>query len=70
MFSEFLKAKLHMGSVTQSELCYDGSFAIDTELLALADMREFEKIDIYNSAMVSVLAPILSVQRLDQALFP
>jgi aspartate 1-decarboxylase len=48
MLSEFLKAKLHMGSVTQSELWYDGSCAIDAELLALADMREFEKIDIYN----------------------
>lgn len=48
MLSEFLKAKLHMGSVTQSELWYDGSCAIDTDLLKLAGMREFEKIDIYN----------------------
>ena len=48
MLSEFLKAKLHMGSVTQSEFWYDGSCAIDAELLALDDMREFEKIDIYN----------------------
>jgi aspartate 1-decarboxylase len=48
MLSKFLKAKLHMGSVTQAELWYDGSCAIDAELLALAGMREFEHIDVYN----------------------
>jgi aspartate 1-decarboxylase len=29
MLSTFLKAKLHMGSVTHAELWYDGSCAID-----------------------------------------
>ena len=48
MLSNFLKAKLHMASVTQAELWYDGSCAIDADLLALSDMREFEQIDIYN----------------------
>ena len=48
MLSKFLKAKLHMGSVTQAELWYDGSCAIDANLLAMAGMREFEQIDIYN----------------------
>ncbi len=48
MQSTFLKAKLHMGSVTQAELWYDGSCAIDSNLLKLAGMREFEQIDIYN----------------------
>lgn len=48
MQSNFLKAKLHMGSVTQAELWYDGSCAIDSDLLTLAGMREFEQIDIYN----------------------
>ncbi|EAS46999.1 aspartate 1-decarboxylase precursor [gamma proteobacterium HTCC2207] len=48
MLSTFLKAKLHMGSVTQAELWYDGSCAIDADLLALSGMREFEQIDIYN----------------------
>lgn len=37
-----------MASVTQAELWYDGSCAIDTDLLKLAGLREFEKIDIYN----------------------
>jgi len=48
MQSIFLKAKLHMGSVTHAELWYDGSCAIDASLLKLAGMREFEQIDIYN----------------------
>jgi aspartate 1-decarboxylase len=48
MLSTFLKAKLHMGSVTQAELWYDGSCAIDQDLIKLAGMREFEKIEIYN----------------------
>lgn len=43
-----LKAKLHMAAVTQAELHYDGSCAIDEDLLDAAGMREFEAIDIYN----------------------
>lgn len=48
MLSHMLKAKLHMATVTQAELWYDGSCAIDADLVALAGMREFEQIDIYN----------------------
>jgi aspartate 1-decarboxylase len=48
MMSNFLKAKLHMASITQAELWYGGSCAIDSDLLELAGMREFEQIDIYN----------------------
>jgi len=48
MLSTLLKGKLHMASVTQAELWYDGSCAIDANLVKLADMREFEQIDIYN----------------------
>lgn len=43
-----LKGKLHMACVTQAELWYDGSCAIDSELVKLAGLREFERIDIYN----------------------
>ncbi len=46
--STLLKAKLHMGSISQAELWYDGSCAIDSNLLDLAGLSEFEKIDIYN----------------------
>ncbi|HBD11106.1 MAG TPA: aspartate 1-decarboxylase [Porticoccaceae bacterium] len=48
MLSNMLKAKLHMATVTQAELWYDGSCAIDSDLLKLAGMREFEQIDVYN----------------------
>lgn len=48
MLSNMLKAKLHMAKVTQAELWYDGSCAIDANLVALAGMHEFEQIDIYN----------------------
>lgn len=48
MLSTLLKAKLHLATVTQAELWYDGSCAIDSELLELAGLREFEQIDIYN----------------------
>lgn len=37
-----------MARVTQAELWYDGSCAIDSELVKLAGLREFERIDIYN----------------------
>lgn len=43
-----LKGKLHMARVTQAELWYDGSCAIDANLVKLAGLREFEQIEIYN----------------------
>lgn len=43
-----LKAKLHQACVTHAELHYDGSCAIDQDLLDAAGIREFEQIDIYN----------------------
>jgi len=43
-----LKAKLHRVTVTRSELGYEGSCAIDGNLLDLAGIREYEQIQIYN----------------------
>lgn len=43
-----LRAKLHRATVTEADLHYEGSCAIDASLLEAADMREFEQIDIYN----------------------
>src|SRR3989338_3029635 len=43
-----LKAKLHRVHVTHSELHYEGSCAVDEELLEAANIREYEKISIYN----------------------
>ena len=43
-----LKSKLHRVHVTHAELDYEGSCAIDEDLLDAADMREYQQIDIYN----------------------
>ena len=45
-----LKCKLHRACVTHSELDYEGSCAIDSDLLKLAGIREYEQIQIYNLA--------------------
>lgn len=43
-----LKSKLHRVRVSASELEYEGSCAIDELLLEAADIREYERIEIYN----------------------
>lgn len=43
-----LKSKLHRVNVTHSELHYEGSCAIDEELLEAANIHEYEQISIYN----------------------
>ncbi|MEO6117501.1 MAG: aspartate 1-decarboxylase [Methylotenera sp.] len=43
-----LKSKLHRVHVTHSELHYEGSCAIDEVLLDAANIREYEKIHLYN----------------------
>ncbi len=48
MQSLMLKAKLHKACVTHAELDYEGSCAIDGNLLDTACIREFEQIQIYD----------------------
>lgn len=48
MHYTMLSAKLHKACVTHAELDYDGSCAIDRELLDQAGIREYEQIHIYN----------------------
>lgn len=43
-----LKSKIHRARVTHSERDYEGSIAIDSRLLDAADMREYERVEIYN----------------------
>jgi aspartate 1-decarboxylase len=43
-----LRAKLHRATVTEADLHYEGSCGIDEDLLDAADMREYEKIELYN----------------------
>jgi aspartate 1-decarboxylase len=43
-----LRSKIHRVGVTQCDLNYEGSCGIDEDLLDAADIKEFEKIDLYN----------------------
>ncbi|BDX21243.1 aspartate 1-decarboxylase [Polynucleobacter sp. TUM22923] len=43
-----LRAKLHRVTVTEADLEYEGSCGIDEDLMQAADMKEFEKIELYN----------------------
>ena len=45
-----LKCKLHRACVTHAELDYEGSCAIDEDLMGLAGIREYEQLHIYNVA--------------------
>lgn len=43
-----LRAKLHRVRVTHADLDYEGSVAVDGRLLDAADIREYERVEIYN----------------------
>ena len=48
MHLNLLKAKIHRATVTQAELHYEGSCAIDGDLLDISGICEYEQIHIYN----------------------
>jgi len=48
MFLSLLKSKLHMASVTKTELTYHGSITIDAELMAAVGLRPHEKVLVSN----------------------
>lgn len=48
MHVTMLKGKLHQACVTQTELDYEGSCAIDRDLLDAVGVREYQQIDVYN----------------------
>ncbi len=43
-----LKSKIHRATVTDANLDYEGSITIDTDLLALADIRTYEQVFVVN----------------------
>jgi aspartate 1-decarboxylase len=43
-----LKSKIHRATVTACDLNYVGSLTIDAELMAMADIREFESVHVVN----------------------
>ena len=48
MFRTLLKSKIHRVAVTDCELHYEGSCAIDEDLLDAADIKEYQQIEIWN----------------------
>lgn len=48
MTRTLLKSKIHRATVTGAYLNYEGSIAIGPELCKAADLKEFEKVEIYN----------------------
>lgn len=48
MLFTMLKGKLHRAVVTVSNKDYEGSVAIDTELMKAANILPYEQVDIYN----------------------
>ena len=48
MLIPFLTAKIHRATVTGADLHYEGSIAIDEEIMEEAGLRVFQKVDVYN----------------------
>ena len=48
MHLTLLKSKIHRATVTGASLLYEGSLAISSDLAALVDLREYEKILVGN----------------------
>jgi aspartate 1-decarboxylase len=48
MFRKLLKSKIHRATVTRSDLNYEGSIAVDADLLEAADIQPFEAVHIWN----------------------
>jgi len=49
MILEMLKGKIHRARITHCDIDYEGSLEIDTELLAKAGIRPYEKILVVNA---------------------
>ena len=50
MYRQMLKSKIHRATVTACELHYEGSCAIDDDLLEAANLRENEQVHVWNIA--------------------
>jgi aspartate 1-decarboxylase len=48
MLRTICKSKLHGATITQTELTYEGSITLDTDLMAAANMLAWEKVQIVN----------------------
>jgi aspartate 1-decarboxylase len=43
-----LKSKIHRATVSGADIDYEGSITIDKELMGVAKLVEYEKVDVYN----------------------
>ena len=50
MLLQLVKSKIHRAEVTDSSLHYEGSLAIDIDLMEMANLRPYEKILVGNIA--------------------
>jgi aspartate 1-decarboxylase len=48
MLRAMFKSKIHRATVTEANLNYVGSITIDSDLLAAADMLEYEQVSVVN----------------------
>ncbi|NIP39691.1 MAG: aspartate 1-decarboxylase [Candidatus Dadabacteria bacterium] len=48
MHRTLLKSKIHRATVTDANVDYEGSVTIDRDLMSLADLQEYEQVQIYN----------------------
>jgi aspartate 1-decarboxylase len=44
----FLKSKIHRAIVTETDIDYNGSISVDSDLLQAAQINEFERVEVYN----------------------
>jgi aspartate 1-decarboxylase len=48
MLRKVLKSKIHRATITQADLNYQGSIAVDEALLKAADIAPFESVHVWN----------------------
>ena len=48
MLIPFLVSKIHRATVTATDINYEGSIAIDENIMEKANLRVFQKVEIYN----------------------
>jgi aspartate 1-decarboxylase len=48
MMIPFLVAKIHRATVTGTDIEYEGSIAIDEEIIEKAGLRVFQQVEVYN----------------------
>lgn len=48
MQRRMMKSKIHRATITSADLHYEGSLTLDTELMAAADLVEYEEIHVVN----------------------